>query len=202
MGVTISVPAGESATLEFKVTVNDLNNGQEIRNIAYTGEEKTPTEEITHRYIEPIIEATKTHITEHDLDYVVEGEKITYTITVRNDGGLDDNAIIKDTAPTGTTFVPGSIKVNGSGDDNYTEANLNSGIEVNVPAKVGEVAGTVTVSFEVTVNELTGDTYQDTITNTATVNEEDTPEVETEVKKPHIAANKTSDPANGTEVTQ
>ena len=201
-GVTISVPAGESATLEFKVTVNDLNNGQEIRNIAYTGEEKTPTEEITHRYIEPIIEATKTHITEHDLDYVVEGEKITYTITVTNNGGLDDNAIIKDVAPEGTTFVPGSIKVNGLGDDNYTEANLNRGIEVNVPAKVGEVAGTATVSFEVTVNELTGDTYKYTIRNTATVDEEDTNEVTIEVKKPHIVANKTSDPANGVEVTQ
>ena len=201
-GETVTVPAGESSVIEFKVTVNDLNNGQEIRNIAYTGEEKTPTEEITHRYIEPIIEATKTQITEHDLDYVVEGEKITYTITVTNNGGLDDNAIIKDTAPTGTTFVPGSIKINGSGDDNYTEGNLNSGIEVNVPAKVGEVAGTATVSFEVTVNELTGDTYKETIRNTAIVNEEDTPEVETEVKKPHIAANKTSDPANGTEVTQ
>ena len=201
-GETVTVPAGESSVIEFKVTVNDLNNGQEIRNIAYTGEEKTPTEEITHRYIEPIIEATKTQITEHDLDYVVEGEKITYTITVTNNGGLDDNAIIKDTAPTGTTFVPGSIKINGSGDDNYTEGNLNSGIEVNVPAKVGEVAGTATVSFEVTVNELTGDTYKETIRNTAIVNEEDTNEVTIEVKKPHIVANKTSDPANGTEVTQ
>ena len=87
--------------------------------------------------------------------------------------------------------------VNAKEEKEYTQADLNSGITVTVPEY-----GTASVSFEVTVNELTGDTYQDTITNTATVNEEDIPEVETEVKKPHIVANKTSDPANGTEVTQ
>ena len=91
----------------------------QIRNVATVDDE--PTEEITHKYVEPIISAEKKSTTENGLGYVVEGEKITYTITVRNDGGLSKDVPIQDDAPEGTTFVDGSIKVNGSGDDNYTE---------------------------------------------------------------------------------
>ena len=57
-----------------------------------------------------------------------------------------------------------------------------SGIEVNVPAKLGEKAGTTTVTFQVTVNSgATG-----TISNKAYVNDNPTEEVET----PVITANK------------
>ena len=208
-GIRVTVPAGETSIVEFTVTVNDLNNGDTITNIAKVDD--TPIEEeITHHYIEPIISGEKTaeiinkegtKVT--DRTYALEGETIRYTITVKNDGGLEGDAIVKDEAPEGTTFVGGSIEVvNAKEEKDYAEADLNNGIEVNVPAKSENVAGTSSVSFEVTVNELTGDVYQDTITNTAKVNEEDTTEVTTEVKKPHIVINKTSDPANGTEVTK
>ena len=194
-GIEVNLNAGESTTLEFKVTVNDLNDQDTIRNVA-TVDDK-PTEEITHTYVEPVIDATKRQITEHSLGYVVEGEKITYTITVTNNGGLDGNAIVKDETPEGTTFVDGSIKVNGSGDDNYTEGDLNSGIEVNVPAKDGATAGTASISFEVTVDQLPTDTYEKTIRNTATVNAEDTNEVTTNVNKANLKYEKISSPASG-----
>ena len=203
-GLNITVPAGEQSILSFTVTVNELeNNNTEIKNVATV--EDVPTEEITHTYVKPDISGEKTAeildaegLPVVERTYALEGETIKYTITVKNDGGLADDAIVIDGAPEGTTFVEGSIVVvNAKEEKEYTQADLNSGITVTVPEY-----GTASVSFEVTVNELTGDTYQDTITNTANVNEEDTPEVETEVKKPHIVANKTSDPANGTEVTQ
>ena len=41
-----------------------------------------------------------------------------------------------------------------SNDENvYAEEDLNDGIDVTVPAKIGEVNGTVTVTFTVKVNE-------------------------------------------------
>ena len=194
-GIEVNLNAGESTTLEFKVTVNDLNDQDTIRNVA-TVDDK-PTEEITHTYVEPVIDATKRQITEHSLGYVVEGEKITYTITVTNNGGLDGDAIVKDELPAGTSFVAGSIKVNGSADDNYTETDLNTGIKVNVPAKDGVNAGTASISFEVTVDQLPADTYEKTIRNTATVNEEDTNEVTTNVNKANLKYEKISSPASG-----
>src|SRR5699024_6333018 len=91
----------------------------------------------------------------------------------------------------------GSIKVNGSGDDNYTETDLNTGIEVKVPAKDGVTAGTASISFEVTVDQLPADKYEETIRNTATVNEEDTNEVTTNENKANLKYEKISSPASG-----
>ena len=189
-GIEVNLNAGESTTLEFTVTVNDLGNNTPIRNVATIDDE--PTNEVQHKYVEPIIEAEKSYTTENSLGYVVEGEKITYTITVINDGGLSGNAKIQDYAPEGTTFVDGSIKVNGSGDDNYTETDLNTGIEVNVPAH-----GNTTLSFEVTVNGLEDEELTKQIRNTAIVNEEDTNEVTTTVNKPNVIGTKESNPASG-----
>ena len=52
----------------------------------------------------------------------MQGEKITYTITVRNDGEVAKDVNVKDTVPEGTTLVNGSIKVNGEG--TYTKEQL------------------------------------------------------------------------------
>ena len=193
-GIEVNLNAGESTTLEFKVTVNDLGNNTQIRNVATIDDE--PTNEVEHKYVEPIISAEKKSTTENGLGYVVEGEKITYTITVRNDGGLSKDVVIKDNVPEGTTFVDGSIKVNGSGDDNYTETDLNSGIKVKVPAKQENDQGTATVSFEVTVNEIE-EGFTTTIENTATVDEKPTDEVITTVNKPNVTATKESIPESG-----
>ena len=198
-GIQVTVPSkvGETAgtgTVSFEVTVNDNEDGQEIKNKATVNE--TPTNETIHKYVEPVITQEKSATTEHGLDYVVEGEKITYTITVTNDGGLDKNVVVKDELPAGTTFVDGSIKVNGSGDDNYTETDLNSGIKVKVPAKQENDQGTATVSFEVTVNEIE-EGFTTTIENTATVDEKPTDEVITTVNKPNVTATKESIPESG-----
>ena len=100
--------------------------------------------------------------------------------------------------------MPGSIKVNGSGADNYTETNLNSGIKVNVPAKVGETAGTVSISFDVMVNPLGGEdleTLTKVLRNTATVDGEETEEVTDTVNKSKLVFTKTSEPEGSTEET-
>ena len=149
----MSVPEKETRTVEFTVTVNDLDNGDKITNIAYVeGEETDPVE---HTYVEAIIDGSKASETANGLDYVVEGEVITYTITATNTGDLDKNITISDQIPAGTTFVEESIRVNGQDRTDLGQTNLESGIQVNVPARTSEEeAGTATVSFQVTVNPL------------------------------------------------
>ena len=212
-GLNVTVEAGQTSTLSFTVTVNgieELADGYTVRNQATV--ENEPTEEITHTYIEPEITAEKTaEILNAEGEpvegrtYALEGETIRYIITVKNDGGLSGDAIITDTIPTGTTFVDGSIVVvNAKEEKDYALSDLNTGITVTVPAKEGQTAGTASVSFEVTINELEANKYDGTIENTAHVKEDeydqDVPSEEVEVKKPHITATKTSDPASGNTV--
>ncbi len=230
-GINVDLEAGESKDVEFKVTVNDLSNGDKITNIATidkdpddpTNEEEN-TNETEHTYIEPVINAEKEVATEMGLSYVVEGEKITYTIRVQNSGDLAGDVVVKDNIPDGTTFVEGSIKIDGVTDDTKTAEDLANGITVNVPARSeatgganqGEEAtetipGEVTVSFEVTVNELEGEVLTATIRNVATINkdpddpeseDEPTNETETTVNKSNLQYNKTSNPASGNTVKE
>ena len=192
-GIQVDVSAHQTRTLSFKVSVNDLDNGTQIKNKATV--DSKDTNEITHRYVEPIISQTKTAKLQTEAGYSLEGEKITYTITVKNDGDLAKNVVIKDDIPDGTTFVENSIKVNDEAKTEETESTLNSGITVNVPAR-----GESTLSFEVTVNELNTDTYTRTILNQATVDNNNTNEVTTIVNKPHVVPTKTASPASGNTV--
>ena len=149
---------------------------------------------IKNTYIGPVISQVKTAETEKGLDYVVEGEKIKYTITVRNDGQIGKDVVVQDEVPEGTTLVEGSIKVNGEG--TYTKEQLEGeGITVNVAGN-----SSVTVTFEVTVNELPEGTFEYIIRNTAVVDGKPTEEVTEEVNKPNVIPSKSSTPDNGTEV--
>ncbi len=172
-GIRVPVEVSGKVTVSFKVKVGDLEDGAEIKNVATVNE--VSTNEVTHKYTEPIISSSKTQTTENGLDYVVPGEKIKYTITVRNDGSLAKNVTVQDTAPEGTRFVENSIKVNDE-DTEYTENDLNSGITVNLG-----ISSSATISFEVTVEYSNNDF---TITNVATVDDEETNETETPYKRP------------------
>ena len=189
-GISIDIGAGEKTTLEFKVRVMDLDNGAKIENIATVDDR--PTNETEYTYVEPIISSEKTATTEKGLDYVVEGEKITYCITVRNDGDLSKDVKIQDAIPDGTSFVEKSIKVNDEITEN-TKENLEEGITVNVPAR-----GRATVTFEVTVDELEENIYEKEIENTAIIDEtQTTDKVTIEVNKPYVEISKSASPANG-----
>lgn len=104
------------------------------------------------------------------------GEELVYTITATNNGKEDGTTIVKDTIPAGTTFVEGSIKVNGE-NSTYTAEALANGITINV-AKNG---GASTVSFSVVINKENSNEVVKSVKNIATVGEEETEEVETKV---------------------
>ena len=149
---------------------------------------------IKNTYIGPIISQVKTAETENGLDYVLEGEKVKYTITVRNDGQIGKDVLVQDEVPEGTTLVDGSIKVDNA-DTEYTADSLTNGITVNVAGNTS-----VTVTFEVTVNELPEGIFEYIIRNTAIVDGKPTEEVTEEVNKPNVIPSKSSTPDNGTEV--
>ena len=144
----------------FTVKVNDIDNDTIIKNVATVGDDKP---EIEHKYIEPVIDVTKTVTKEDgneikDPNYVLEGQTIVYRITVTNTGSKETDAVVTDTIPEGLSIVPGSVII-ASEETTYTSADLAAGITVNVPAKGKneegtEVAGQTIVEFKVTVDEL------------------------------------------------
>ena len=173
-GIEVEVKENSEVTLTFEVTVNEqnsLNDGDIIKNTAYVNEK--PSEETETEFNKPVINSEKVA----DKTAVVAREKLTYTIKVTNTGKTDGTATVKDEVPTGTTFVEGSIKVNGVEKAELTEKDLKEGIEVDVPKANENEAGTATVSFEVIVKEGT----TGMLTNKATVNEIPTDEVKTPV---------------------
>ena len=173
-GIEVEVKENSEVTVTFEVTVNEqnsLNDGDIIKNTAYVNEK--PSNETETEFNKPVINSEKVA----DKTAVVAGEKLTYTIKVTNTGKADGIATVKDEVPTGTTFVEGSIAINGSIKSSLTEKDLKEGIEVDVPKANENEAGTATVSFEVIVKEGT----TGMLTNKATVNEIPTDEVKTPV---------------------
>ena len=197
---------------EINYTIDELevNEGE----LAYYKKEiDNGTKTITNTFIGPIITSKKEVTTEKGLNYVVEGEKVTYKITVENAGEVAKNVVIKDEIPEGLTFVEGSIKINGNDEEtsrgkqdnttidlsNKTAEDLKNGITVNVPAKAvvegtqgaggqeTEVTnGRVELTFEVTVDELEGEIFVKQIKNIAIVDEEPSNETTTTVNKSNV----------------
>ena len=127
----------------------------------------------------------------------IEGEKVTYTIRIKNDGNLAKTVTVRDTLPTGITFDKDTLIQVGDTGTVYTEQNLKSGIPVEVPAE-----GSIDVVFAGKVDTLANNEYSKILTNQATVDNEPTNEVTTNVTKANITAHKESDPSSGNKVRE
>ena len=162
-GIPVEVPAYGSIDVVFAGKVDTLANNEyskSLKNQATVDNE--PTNEVTTN-------VTKANITAHKEaepssgNKVREGDEITYRIKVRNDGTRAGDVIVKDTIPTGTTFVEGSIKIDNVADSSKTATDLANGITLNVPISTEKV-----VEFKVRVNKLIDGTK---IKNTAYINQ-------------------------------
>ena len=181
-GIEVDVPKANeneagTATVSFEVIVKQGTTGM-LTNKATVNE--IPTDEVKT----PVITFSK----KAEQSTVKAGEKIIYTITLVNSSEVTGKVIVKDEAPENTTFVDGSIKVNGVEKTELTKENLKNGIEVEVKEN-----SEVTVTFEVTVNEQNSLNDGDIIKNTAYVNEKPSEETETEFNKPVISSEKIAD---------
>jgi len=154
-GFDVELAAFESKTVVFTVTVGNkadateeekVKDGEMISNTAEVN--GTPTNTTENHYIEPIITSKKEVTTENGLGYVVKNEKVSYTITAENAGGLAKEITIKDTISEKLTLLTETIVVRVNGTEVDVAKDLVNGIVVTVPEKVGETNGIVTVTFD------------------------------------------------------
>ena len=136
----ITVPGETTVKVEIVVTTVEKTADGEytstVQNTAYitedpnTPEEPVPSEETKVANITAL--KASSYEGKEEGEELNELDVITYTITLTNHGDAEGTVTVSDTVPVGTTLVPDTIKVNGEG--NYTEKQLNEGIDVTVSA--------------------------------------------------------------------
>ncbi|EEM78404.1 Cell surface protein [Bacillus thuringiensis serovar pondicheriensis BGSC 4BA1] len=95
-----------------------------------------------------------------DFTSALPGQTLTYTITITNNGNITiEDLLLVDTAPVDTTFVIGSVTINGI---NQPNANPENGILLGTLAPNESVI----ITFQVTISSST---LQSTINNDATI---------------------------------
>ena len=174
----------------FKVKINKLPEGvyeATIKNIAIVDGENT--NEVNHEVVKPHITRLKAN-NPVETENLHEGDTITYTITAGNDGAEAKTIKIEDEAPEGTTLK----EIITAGGSKVGEKGV---VWENVTLNPGD---SKTFEFSVTVNNLPEKEYGKTIKNTAKVDGKDTNEVTNHVVKPHITAEKVSNPKTGSTV--
>ena len=182
---------GENFSISFSVMVDEIaQDGTTISNTATVSADGIPdtssnTVGITANtapVLEPDLRVVKESSIQ-DGDIVKEGDIITYTITVYNDGDAPaHNVVIKDTVPENTTYVELD------GDEYVRDPNIET-ITSSVRETL-EPGDNFSVSFSVMVDEITQDGI--TISNTATVSADGLPD--TSSNTVGITANTTPDP--------
>ena len=191
-----------SVTKTFKVVYVGLDMNQEKvtnnvkGNIKLLTPEKT-SDEVTGSQDSTIYKSIISSEKLVDKTEATEGEKVTYTIRITNDGNLAKTVTVRDTLPAGITFDNDTLIKVGNVDTVYTEQNLKNGIPVEVPAY-----GSIDVVFAGKVDTLANNEYSKTLTNQATVDNEPTNEVTTDVTKANIKAHKEADPTSGNKVRE
>ena len=161
------------------MTVDDDAAGQTIKNDADVrdGENESTTNTVTTSI--PVKEVTDDSGADIDGEGVQVGDVLTYNVsfTIGEDGKPVTAAVVKDTVPAGTEYVAGSAK----GD--WATAIDDSGDTITWSFEGTEdaplAAGTYTATFQVKVTEDALALASKSIDNTAIINVNDDPEVET-----------------------
>ncbi len=113
---SVTVPAGESRTFQFDVTVNPLTGGQTIANVACVAQPGLAivcTQPVTPPGPDGGVVRPRVSLAKSALDlngrWLEEGDVIRYTIVVSNPHGVAAaGVIISDSVPAHTTYAPGT----------------------------------------------------------------------------------------------
>ncbi len=161
-----TVSAGEINIVSFSVTVVSLPSPQQLANqasalFAYTlPDGRTFGNSVSsNTTIVSVSAPNVTMLKSTTSQSVASGDTITYTVLVTNNGAAPiNNGVVSDMMPQGTSFITGSVMVNGAA---LPLANPANGIPVGTLAP----SASATVTFEVIVNMPT----PPVITNQSTV---------------------------------
>ena len=139
--------------MSFKVTVNSLPAVNPVFNIARADYEFFPFAGYpatgfsnSNPVAVFIIVRQITNVKSVDKEFAVKGDLLTYTSVITNTGSIPvSNVIFKDEIPAGTTFVNGSVYIDGV---NYPAYNPQTGFfAANLTPQAS-----VTVTFQVQIN--------------------------------------------------
>ncbi|GLX67284.1 hypothetical protein [Paenibacillus glycanilyticus] len=156
MGVPIgTLAAGQVATVKFKVLVTSLPNPPFLKDqatVAYTFKPTPDAPPISTVVPSDVVEipvflpALIVH-KEADLATAMVGDIITYTLTITNIGNIDFTGIVTDPLPVSTSFVAGSVFVNGV---NQPGDNPRLGIDIGVL----DIIQVVTITYQLLVESV------------------------------------------------
>lgn len=147
-----SLNAGQSVTVGYTIRANNPMTQTPVTNFAtldYTVNDpvrgNVDFSENTNTVSIDIISNRMTVVKSVDKTYAVKGDKLHYTTVITNTGSLlKSDLVFTDPIPAGTTFVAGSVKINGTV---YPAYNPQTGFDLPDLA----VGQSVTVEFDVTV---------------------------------------------------
>ncbi|MDA1568404.1 DUF11 domain-containing protein, partial [Bacillus cereus] len=181
-----SINANTTITASFQVVITSIPNPNPISNsasISYNfivdpntspvSKNTTSTTTFTQVNDANVISAKTV-----DREFATVGDILTYTVTLTNAGSVSaDSPTFVDTNPDGTTFIPNTFLING-----VLQNNADPNIGVPLPSIAAN--GSLTVSYQVTVNSLP--TQNPTLNSSSTqysfiLNPGDPPTIETSV---------------------
>ena len=151
--VISSISAGQSSTVTFKAVANSIPAVNPVFNIAradyeffpFAGYPATGFSNSNPVAVFIIVRAL-TNIKSVDKTFAVKGDILTYTSVIKNTGSIPvTDVIFKDEIPAGTTFVNGSVYIDGV---NFPAYNPQTGFfAANLTPQAS-----VTVTFQVQIN--------------------------------------------------
>ena len=144
---------GESVTVAYTIQANNPITQTPVTNygtLDYTVDDPARSEvnfsENTNTVTVQIISNRITNVKSVDKAYAVKGDTLHYTSVITNTGTLlKSDLVFTDPIPAGTTFVAGSVEINGTP---YPAYNPQAGFDLPDLA----AGDAVTVEFDVTVN--------------------------------------------------
>jgi len=162
------LPPGGVVTVTFQVTIAALPVPPQIRNNALVeyqfGEPPVIVTAASNTVTTQVNAASVDVVKSVDRLTAITGDILTYTTVITNTGNIPLlNVIFTDTPPVGTSFVPGSVTVNG----------VSQPLVNPIPPgfSIGDIpiGGAVTVIFQVTVTVMPVPPVLPVLTNTAII---------------------------------